>query len=149
MKTTIDHLKLAYNCITQFLSSNFLKINHDKTDILIVGTPKNVSKTLSSLESSTIYLGDHHVPISSSVKNLGVKFDSSLSFSDHIQNVSKTSLSSLKNLRNIRPYFNQKGFEIIMHSFIFLDWIIATLFLLALLIITSDYFNLFKVMLLE
>ena len=119
IQAVTENLKLAYNILTEFLSANFLKMNHDKTDILLIGTPKNVSKAKDNLQSSTIYLGNCEVPISTSIKNLGVIFDSSLSFSDHIQQISKSSLSTLKNLRHIRPYFNQQGFEIFMHAFIF------------------------------
>ena len=50
--------------------------------------------------------------------NLGVLFDPTLSFTDHIQQISKSSFALLNNFRAIRPYFNQKGFEILINAFI-------------------------------
>ena len=41
----------AYNILSTWLSDNFLKINPNKTEILLVGTPKNVEKSKTLLQS--------------------------------------------------------------------------------------------------
>ena len=106
----------TYNTLTNWLSKNFLKINPEKTEILLVGTPNNVEKSQNILRS--IKFNDLTIPFSSSARNLGVLFDSNLSFSDHIHKIAKTSFALLKNLKHIRKYFDQQGFEILIHAFI-------------------------------
>ena len=50
--------------------------------------------------------------------NLGVLLDESLSFKQHITDISKCSLYKLRNLRLIRNHFNRKNFEILIHAFV-------------------------------
>ena len=45
-------------------------------------------------------------------------FDESLSFKNHISDISKNSLYKLRNLRLIRNHFNKKNFEILIHAFV-------------------------------
>ena len=116
IRAAADMLISAYNTLTNWLSNNFLKINPEKTEILLIGTPRNVERSKNILQS--IKLNDVIIPFTPSAKNLGVHFDSNLSFSDHIRKIAKTSFSQLKNLKHIRKYFDQQGFEILMHAFI-------------------------------
>jgi len=52
------------------------------------------------------------------VKNLGVIFDSELSFIAHIKNVTKTGFYHLKNIARVRPFLSQANTEVLMHVFI-------------------------------
>ncbi len=78
------------------MTSNFLLLNSDKTEILLVG-PKN----------STQNILDHNLQLdgctvtSSTVKNLGVILDSNLSFENHISNVTKTAFFHLRNISKL------------------------------------------------
>ena len=81
-----------------WLSSNFLKLNHNKTEILLIGF-LSLTKTLLShtplSHTPTLQLGLSTLPFKSSVKNLGVTFDNALSFKEHISKVCKTSFFSI------------------------------------------------------
>ena len=116
LQNQITVLKEGYKIINDFLSANFLKLNHDKSELILIGKPHLVSKIKNSVQS--ISLGDAIVKFSSTVKNLGVTFDESLSFRQHINEISKNSLYCLRNLRLIRNHFSQSNFEILMHAFI-------------------------------
>ncbi len=71
------------------MTNNFLLLNSDKTEILLIG-PKN----------STQNILDHNLQLdgctvtSSGVKNLGVILDSNLSIENHISHVTKSILPS-------------------------------------------------------
>ncbi len=71
--------------IKDWMTNNFLLLNSDKTEILLIG-PKN----------STQNIMDHNLKLdgctvtSSTVKNLSVILDSNLSLQNHISNVTKT-----------------------------------------------------------
>ncbi len=78
------------------MTNNFLLLNSDKTEILLIG-PKN----------STQNLLDHNLQpdgctvTSSTVKNMGVILDSNLSFENHISHVTKTAFFHLRNITKL------------------------------------------------
>ena len=75
---TINVLQTEYNKISDWLSSNFLKLNHNKTKILLIDSPSLTEILL--LHTPTLQLGFFTLPINSSVKNLGVTFDIAILF---------------------------------------------------------------------
>ena len=93
------------------MSNNFLKLNEDKTEILLVG-PKIKREMLSS------DLGKLAPLIKPEVTSLGVVLDSDLSFKSHINKVTKTSFFHLRNIAKVRPFINQKDAEKLIHAFI-------------------------------
>ncbi len=71
------------------MTTNFLLLNSDKTEILLIG-PKNST----GVDGCTV--------TSSTIKNMGVILDSSLSFENHISNVTKTAFFHLRNNAKLR-----------------------------------------------
>ncbi len=60
---------------------------------------------------------DNSVDSSSSVRNLGVLFDSNLSFDSHISSICKTAFFHLKNISKLRPMLSMSNAEILIHAF--------------------------------
>ena len=116
MPRQIQLLRDGYAIINSFLSSNFLKLNPDKSEVILIGTPDLVSQCKSTTPS--INLGNVDINFSENVKNLGVLFDESLGFRNHIKSVSKKSFLILRNFRSIRNHFSKAGFETLMHAFV-------------------------------
>ena len=87
------------------MASNFLSLNPAKTEFLLIGLPAQLSKihnpTLTISSNTTIQ------PVSSA-RNLGIIFDSNLSFSDHISYISKSCFSHIRDLRRIRNTLDHK-----------------------------------------
>ncbi len=73
------------------MTDNFLLLNSDKTEILLIG-PKNSTQ---KLLDHNLQLDGCPVP-SSTVINLGVILDSNLSFENHISHVTKQHSSILE-----------------------------------------------------
>ncbi len=115
-RTSIDSVSRTYSAISDWLSDNFLKLNHNKTEVILIGTPSSVSFCKSIVNS--IELGGSSIPFSPIIKNLGVLFDESLCFHDHITNCRKTAFHTLHNLRHIRDHFDKAGFETLIHAFV-------------------------------
>ena len=91
--------------ISSWMASNFLSLNPTKTEFLLIGLPAQLSKihnpTLTISSNTTIQ------PVSSA-RNLGIIFDSNLSFSDHISYISKSCFSHIHDLRRIRNTLDHK-----------------------------------------
>ena len=89
-------------------------LNSDKTELILIGSKSTLSKT------SPFSLSIDNVTLSPSplVRNLGVLFDSTLSFSAHINSVVKTSFFHLRNIAKIRSSLSQSAAETLIHAFI-------------------------------
>uniref|UniRef100_A0AAQ5ZK56 Reverse transcriptase domain-containing protein n=1 Tax=Amphiprion ocellaris TaxID=80972 RepID=A0AAQ5ZK56_AMPOC len=97
-----------------WLAENFLQLNASKTEAILIGTPHQ----LKSSPISAISLSDFSIPLSSSVRNLGVIFDPHLSFEHHIQNLCKISFFHLKNISKLRPTLSLSDAEKLVHAFV-------------------------------
>ncbi len=89
---------------------NFLLLNSDKTEILLIG-PKNCTQNILDLQL------DGCTVTSSTVKNLGVILDSKLFFENHISHVTKTAFFHLRNIAKLRNMLTVSDAEKLVHAF--------------------------------
>ncbi len=81
--------------------------------MLIIG-PKN--PTCNNLEHY-LTLDGCSVNYFSSVRNLGVLFDSNLSFESYISSICKTKFFHLKNISKLRPMLSTSNADMLIHAF--------------------------------
>ncbi len=98
--------------VKDWMTNNFLLLNSDKTEILLI-VPKNSTQNLLDYN---LHLDGCPVT-SSTVKNLGVILDSNLSFENHISNVTKTAFFHLRNLSKLRNMLPVSDAEKLVHAF--------------------------------
>ncbi len=113
-----DQIKLlnyVIDCVTNvkdWMTNNFLLLNSDKTEILLIG-PKNSTQILLDYNLQL----DGCAVTSSKVKNLGVILDSNLSFENHISHVTKTAFFYLRNIAKLRNMLPVSDAEKLVHAF--------------------------------
>ena len=118
-RTKLTTLSTAVpDCLTsikQWTDAHFLKLNMDKTEVVVFGS----RHFLSSLNFSTVRTNDGLLlPISRSTKMLGIYLDSCLSFDTQVSHVCSSVNIALKNIRKIRKSLDQATAETIVHSLI-------------------------------
>ncbi|XP_078126476.1 uncharacterized protein LOC144530683 [Sander vitreus] len=96
------------------MQHNFLKLNSDKTEFLLIHS----KSTLSKINNPTLTIDGTIVSLSPQARNLGVIFDSTLSLEPHIRHVIKTSFFHLRNIAKIRPSVTPPAAERLIHAFI-------------------------------
>ena len=108
----LDPLLSCLSSIKCWMSQNFLKLNDEKTEVLIVATNEQ-------RESLTSRLGNLAKESNSSVKNLGVILDNELNFNLHINHVTKIAFFHLRNIARIRAYLSLADAKTLIHAFVF------------------------------
>ena len=101
----IQKLKNCLNDIQNFMFTNKLKLNPDKTEFILIGSKNNCKKLLPHFPIDI--LGNRVSP-AQSVKNLGVVFASNFTFSDHVSQVIKSAWVHARDLYRIRPLLDLK-----------------------------------------
>ena len=82
------------------MTQNKLKLNSEKTEAMLIGTRQQ----LSSISVNTLQLDDTTVPLSDSVKSLGVLLDSTVSMENFISETAKSCYYQLRRISSVRNY---------------------------------------------
>ena len=107
MSATLDRV---YN----WFSANRLSVNPSKTEYLLIGTPQQRSK----IGNLSITFRNLALVPSQSARNLGVTFDSSLDFKEHISSVCRSSSYHIRQLRQIRSCLDENSAIILANSLV-------------------------------
>ena len=94
--SALDKLSHCLEDIKRWLSTNKLKLNPDKTEIIVFGSKSQQEKLNHSFPANI--LGNLISPVDA-VRNLGVWFDSDFSFSCHVMKVCKACFASVRDLK--------------------------------------------------
>ena len=93
--------------------SNKLKLNKDKSEVLVISSSYRPRPPLSSVD-----ICNETVSCSSSARNIGVIFDQSLCMVPHVNAVCQSSFFHLRNIGFIRKYLTYDAAKIIIHAFV-------------------------------
>ena len=111
---TMDRLYSCLQEIGECSRTNLLKLNDHKTDVIVFGTKQK----LPTLKDFRIIVGDTTRIPSSSVRNLGVVFDSSVSMTSHISTICRTAYMHLHNINHIRRYLTIDATKALVGAFV-------------------------------
>ena len=112
---SLTNLETTIDIVSTWMSANLLSLNQSKTEFLLIGLPKQLSKI-----SDPTLLMPSNVTITptDAARNLGVIFDSSLTMSNHISSVSKSCFLAIRDLRRIRSTLDYTTAQTIATSLI-------------------------------
>ncbi len=99
--------------IRQWMSSNLLKLNDEKSEMLVISSRFSPPVSFPSLK-----IGDEEIETNTSVRNIGVQFDTGMSMVGHVGNVSRASFGEIRKLGSIRKFLTDDSTEILVHAFI-------------------------------
>ena len=98
---TLENIANIEHClrhIKAWMSSNFLKINENKTNLLMIVSP---TYNCDSLNDVSISFGGSLILPSSTATNLGVKIDSSMSLQDQINSITSKGYFYMSNFYRV------------------------------------------------
>jgi hypothetical protein len=123
---TFDIMSKCIYEIRQWMTQNFLKLNDDKTEVLIM-CPKTARPKLSV---SGLTIGQCVIQASDEARNLGVIFDSSLGLVSHVNAICKRAYYNIRNISLIRRYIDKKAAATLIQAYVIsrLDYCNALLY---------------------
>ena len=95
------------------MQSHFLKLNDDKTELLLVHFKYRQRPPL-----LPVVVGNEMIMPTECARNIGVMFDHKLTMDQQITSVCKSAFFHISNIRKIRKYISQHAAEIIVHSLV-------------------------------
>ena len=98
---SLNQLSDCLQDIFLWMTDSKLKLNADKTEFLIIGTPKQCGKLYGFFPT---YILNHTITPAASAKNLCVTFDKNLNFIQHISQTCRCCFYHIRDLRRIRRY---------------------------------------------
>ena len=76
------------------MRTNFLKLNDDKMEFLIIGTPQQLAK----VNTTSIKIGQDNIQKSEAVRNLGFYYDLHMKNTIHVNKLCSTLYLTLKKI---------------------------------------------------
>jgi hypothetical protein len=110
----LSTLQACIHDIAIWMHINKLKLNNDKTEVMLLGTKQQLSK----ISLSTFPIMDVDVPVTKEVRNLGVLMDSNMSLSSHVSTLTKAAYYHLRNIGQIRKFLDTSSAEKAVHAFV-------------------------------
>jgi hypothetical protein len=114
MNVAIEQLESCIAEIRRWMAKNFLKLNDDKTEFLILGT----CHQLKHLSLPTLHIGGSQINTSESARNIGAIFDSNMNMEKHVNIVCKSAWYHLRRIGSIRKYLDDTSTKTLVHAFI-------------------------------
>ena len=112
--TAVQKIEDAIEIIRKWMAENFLCLNDDKTEVLLISSQQN--KKL--LNIPFIKIGDQLISPTTDARNIGFIFDNLLNCKKHIATTSKSAWFQLRKIGQIRQYLDAKSTEQLVHSFV-------------------------------
>ena len=110
-KSRVEHCSVEE--IDRWMISNKLKLNDDKTELIVFSSKYRPRPCLSNVQ-----IGSECIKQSNTVRNLGVSLDQTLSYGEHVSKLCKSSHYHLRNISKIRKYLDENSTETLVHAFV-------------------------------
>ena len=115
VKSEILNLEKCLCDISVWMSQNKLKLNNDKTEIILFGSKKH----LAELNIKSLSVAGTDVSVASEpVRNLGAMFDSQLIMAPHVKSVVKKSSFHLRKIGKARRVLTEDATKTVMQSLV-------------------------------
>ena len=112
--SVVSRIQACLSDISSWMSLNKLKLNGDKTELLIIG-----SQFRSTLQFPPVALDDGSVILPSKyARNIGVTFVSILNFEHHITDICKSCYFNIRNIYRIIKCLSTKHTKILVNAFV-------------------------------
>uniref|UniRef100_A0A8C5WKT1 Reverse transcriptase domain-containing protein n=1 Tax=Leptobrachium leishanense TaxID=445787 RepID=A0A8C5WKT1_9ANUR len=105
----LDRVTDCLSAVSNWMTSHFLKLNLAKTEILVIPPSKK-----NPIPPISLHVNGTPISPTPQARCLGVTFDSDLTFSPHIQTVTKSCYFQIKNIARVCPFLTQDTTKVLV-----------------------------------
>ena len=112
-----EALKRLENCLVDieaWMHQNMLKLNTDKTEVMLFASKHN-SRHMNSI---SVQVGGSKIVSTNCVRNLGVMFDTTMSMEKQVISVCRSGYTQLRNIGRIRRYLTNDATKSLVHGLV-------------------------------
>ncbi len=95
------------------MAHNFLKLNDDKTEMLVIGSRYHPPPHFTPL-----HIGDAEIVGSASARNIGVIFDVKMTQHQHVNAVTSQAFNQIRKLGKVRKYLTKPSTKTMVHAYV-------------------------------
>ena len=115
LNETMAQMEACINDVWHWMTKNYLKLNEEKTEMMVIGSPYLLKKC----PSVSILIGQNVIkPSTTSVRDLGVLIDPSLTFDSHVTKVCSTAFSYLRVISRVRRSLTKPTLLLLVNAMI-------------------------------
>ena len=117
LESSEEAVKKIEDCIQDiriWMIQNKLKLNDDKTELLIILPSRQIHKC----SISSIQVGETQVQSSKAARNLGVLFDDTMSMRQQVNSIVRNCYAQIRSIGQIRKYLSFDAAQSLIHAFI-------------------------------
>ena len=115
LNTIVQQINEDLSLVASWCCHNHLLINPDKTKLLVMGT----RQMLQTLPDFHITLLGKEIAPTASARDLGVQVDATLSYNEHVTNITSTCMASLCEINRIKHLLDSRTSENVITSLVF------------------------------
>ena len=112
-----ESLEACISDIRKWMRTNKLKLNDDKTEVVLFGTRQQLEK-LQNNELVNIKIGNEVIKPAPSARNLGYFMESELKSKVHVAKVCSTAYCTLKNIARVRNLLTPEATKVIVQGLV-------------------------------
>ena len=110
----VTQLENCVNKIQNWMVINKLKLNADKTELLLIASPYWRDR----VEWPLFHVRTTHIVASPSARNMGAKFDGYMSMHDQVNSLCSSAFFHLRNISAIRKCLDRESTVILVHALV-------------------------------
>ena len=100
--------------VRAWMAKNYLKLNDEKTDFIVIGSKHNLSK----VETSHVTIGNSSIPKSDFVKNIGAYLDKEMTEEKQVSSTCKSAWYSLYELSKIKKFLTTEQLKSVVLAYV-------------------------------
>ena len=115
LNVTLSDVQSMTDDVNNWMVSNKLKMNCDKTEVMLCGTRAK----LKNIDTDSIVVCNDLISLSSNVRNLGFFFDQNFNLNVHISQIRKSCYFEIRRISHLRPFIDEKSTIQLIISLVF------------------------------
>ena len=110
---SIETIQSCVNDIGKWMTANKLKLNKDKTKVIVISSQHRPRPQL-----DTLTFGSESVFSTNAARNIGVTKDDEINFEKQVASICKSSFYHIRNIARIRRFLSEESTKALVRAFV-------------------------------